>query len=120
MLKTVEVAYKRRSTGPVAHVVVDATGLKIYGEGEWHAYKHGRETRRRWRKIHLAVDSATHDIISAQMSMENVGDNEVLPVLLNPLRRKISQVSADGAYDTRACHQVIKKKGAMATIPPRK
>ena len=48
--KTVEVNYKRRSSGTVAHVVVDATGLKIYGEGEWHAYKHGREKRRRWRK----------------------------------------------------------------------
>lgn len=70
--KTVKVNYKRRSSGTVSHVVVDATGLKIYGEGEWHAYKDGREKRRRWRKLHLAVDSDTHDIISAQMSLESV------------------------------------------------
>lgn len=46
--------------------------------------------------------------------------NEVLPTLLNPLRRKIEQVSADGAYDTRACYALLQKKGAKATIPPRK
>lgn len=118
--KTVEVNYKRRSSGAVAHVVVDATGLKIYGEGEWHAYKHGREKRRRWRKLHLAVDSDTHDIIAAQMSLESVGDNQALPALLNPLRRKINQVSADGAYDTKDCHQLLKQKQTVATIPPRK
>ncbi len=118
--KTVEINYKRRSRGPIAHVVVDATGLKIYGEGEWHAHKHAREKRRRWRKLHVAVDSDTHEVIAAQMSLENVGDNQVLPVLLNPLRRRIGQLSADGAYDTRACHQLLQKKKAKATIPPRK
>lgn len=116
--KTVEVTYKRHSSGKIAHVVVDATGLKINGEGEWHAYKHGREKRRRWRKLHLAVDSDTHDIIAAQMSLESVGDNQVLPALLNPLRRKIRQVSADGAYDTKAFRQLVKKKHAIASIPP--
>lgn len=118
--KTVEIHYKRRSSGTVSHVVVDATGLKIYGEGEWHAYKHGREKRRRWRKLHLAVDSDTHEIISAQMSLESVGDNQVLPALLNPLRRKVKQVSADGAYDTKDCYKLLAKKNAKATIPPRK
>ena len=68
---------------------MDATGLKIYVEGEWHAYKHGRDKRRRWCKLHLAVYSDTHDIIGAQMSLESVGDNQVLPALLNPLRRKV-------------------------------
>ena len=118
--KTVEINYKRRSSGTVSHVVVDATGLKIYGEGEWHAYKHGREKRRRWRKLYLAVDSDTHDIIAAQMSLESVGDNQVLPVLLNPLRRKVNQVSADGAYDTQDSYKLLAKKHAIATIPPRK
>ncbi len=117
--KTVEVQYKRRSSGPIAHVVVDATGLKLYGEGEWHAHKHGREKRRRWRKLHLAVDSDTHEVIAAQMSLESVGDNQALPALLNPLRRKIQQVSADGAYDTKACYKLLANKQAMATIPPR-
>lgn len=118
--KSVEVEYKRRSRGPVAHVVVDATGVKIYGEGEWHSYKHGREKRRHWQKLHLAVDAVSHEVIAAQTSLDTVGDNEVLPHLLNPLRRKIKRVSADGAYDTKACHQLLQDKGVQAVVPPRK
>ena len=117
--KTVEVQYRLPSRGPVAHVVIDATGLKVFGEGEWKMRKHGKEKRRVWRKLHLAIDASTHEVISAVVSLESVGDNEVLPTLLNPLRRKITQVSADGAYDTKACHQVLRKKGIKPTIPPR-
>ncbi|WP_412514269.1 transposase, partial [Shewanella indica] len=65
------------SRGAVAHVVVDATGLKVYGEGEWKMRKHGKEKRRVWRKLHLAIDAATHEIIGAQTSLETVADNEV-------------------------------------------
>ncbi len=117
--KTVEVNYRLPSRGPVAHVVIDATGLKVFGEGEWKMRKHGKEKRRVWRKLHLAIDDSTHEVISAVVSLASVGDNEALPTLLNPLRRKIAQVSADGAYDTKTCHQVLKKKGIKPTIPPR-
>ena len=54
------------------------------------------------------------------LSEQHCADNEVLPTLLNPLRREIEQVSGDGAYDTRDCHALLKKKGIKATIPPRK
>ncbi|WP_028025108.1 IS5 family transposase [Enterovibrio calviensis] len=117
--KTVEVHYRSPSRGPIVHVVIDATGLKVYGEGEWKMRKHGKEKRRVWRKLHLAIDAATHETIAAEVSLDSVGDNEVLPTLLNPLRRKIKQVSADGAYDTKACHCVLKNKGITPTIPPR-
>jgi len=118
--KQVNIQYRLPSQGPVSHLVIDATGLKVYGEGEWKIRKHGKEKRRVWRKLHLAVDAATHAIVAAEVSLETVGDNEVLPTLLNPLRRKIEQVSADGAYDTQECHALLQKKGARATIPPRK
>ncbi len=114
--KTVEVNYRRRSRGPIA---IDSTGLKVFGEGEWKARKHGAEKRRTWRKMHLAVDTDTHEIVRAVVSTVSVGDNEVLPTLLNPLRRKINRVSADGAYDTKACHEVLKRKGIKPAIPPR-
>ncbi|WP_042483451.1 IS5 family transposase [Vibrio diazotrophicus] len=117
--KTVEVQYRLPSRGPIAHVVIDATGLKVFGEGEWKMHKHGKEKRRSWRKLHLAIDASTHEAISAVVSLDSVGDNEALPTLLNPLRRKIAQVSADGAYDTKACHQVLRRKGIKPTIPPR-
>ena len=118
--KQVNIQYRLPSKGPVAHLLIDATGLKVYGEGEWKVRKHGKEKRRVWRKLHLAVDANTHAIVAAEVSLETVGDNEVLPTLLNRLRRKIEQVSADGAYDTKECHALLKKKGAKATIPPRK
>ncbi|WBA16829.1 IS5 family transposase [Salinivibrio proteolyticus] len=117
--KTVEVNYRLPSCGPVAHLVIDATGLKVFGEGEWKMRKHGKEKCGVWRKLHLAIDDSTHEVISAVVSLATVGDNEALPTLLNPLRRKIAQVSADGAYDTKACHQVLRRKGIKPTIPPR-
>ena len=81
----------------------------------------GQKTRRRvWRKLHLAVDPVTHDIVAAEVSLENVHDAEVLPTLLNPLRRKLGRVYADGAYDSKASHRLIARKGATACIPPRK
>ena len=92
----------------------------MFGEGEWKVRKHGAEKRRVWRKLHLAVDPATHDVVAAEVSLENVHDAEVQPTLLNPLRRKLGRVYADGAYDSKASHQLIAGKGATACIPPRK
>lgn len=117
--RVAQIKYKRPSRGQVAHVVIDSTGIKTFGEGEWHVKKHGKQQRRRWRKMHLAVDASSHDVIATEVSLDSVGDNQVLPSLLNPLRRNIKQVSADGAYDTKACYGLIAKKGAKATIPPR-
>lgn len=118
--RTIDVAYRPQSRGPVAHLVIDSTGVKVFGEGEWKVRKHGSEGRRTWRKVHFAVDSESHEVVSAVVSLDSVHDSEALPTLLNPLRRKIEQVSADGAYDTRDCYKVIAKKGAKPTIPPRK
>ncbi|WP_321146018.1 IS5 family transposase [Aeromonas veronii] len=106
--------------GRITDLVINSTGLKVFGEGEWKVRKHGAEKRRVWRKLHLAVDPATHDIVAAEISLENVHDIEVLPTLLNPLRRKLGRVDADGAYDSKASHQLILRKGATACIPPRK
>jgi len=61
--KTVEVDYRLTSNGKAAHLVIDATGLKVFGEGEWKVRKHGAEKRRVWRKLHLAVDAATHQTL---------------------------------------------------------
>ncbi|WP_157939036.1 transposase, partial [Vibrio splendidus] len=63
------------------------------------------------RKLHIAVDTNTHEIIAAELSLSTVTDGEVLPNLLKQTRRSILEVSGDGAYDTRACHAAIKIKG---------
>lgn len=120
--KTVQVRYRNKSKGRIRHIAIDSTGLKVFGEGEWKVKKHGNEKRRSrtWCKLHLAVDIDTHEVISAEVSLVNVGDSEVLPTLLNPLRRKIDSVSGNGAYDTKECHKVLQRKGITPLIPPRK
>ncbi len=118
--RTVKVANRQPVKGHIRGLVIDSTGLKVFGEGEWKVRKHGAEKRRVWRKLHLAVDPVTHDIVAAEVSLENVHDAEVLPTLLNPLRRKLGRVYADGAYDSKASHRLVARKGATACIPPRK
>ncbi|WP_339015987.1 IS5 family transposase [Aeromonas popoffii] len=118
--RTVKVAYRQPSKGKVTNLVIDSTGLKVFGEGEWKARKHGAERRRVWRKLHLAVDPATHDIVAAEVSLENVHDAEALPTLLNPLWRKLGTIYADSAFDSNASHQLIARRGATSGIPPRK
>lgn len=101
------------------HIVVDSTGLKIYGEGEWKVRQHGYSKRRTWRKLHLAVDESSHDIVAVETTANSVIDSEVLPNLLDQVEDPINQVSADGAYDTKGCYAAIQNKDARAAIPPR-
>lgn len=101
------------------HVVVDATGIKVYGEGEWKTRQHGVDKRRTWRKLHLGVDEATGEILVAEVTTNDYRDSEVLGSLLDGISHEVSQVSGDGAYDTFGCHDTIAQRGAMVTIPPR-
>ncbi|EPY7254700.1 IS5 family transposase [Klebsiella pneumoniae] len=109
-----------RLTLRAAQGFIDSTGLKVFGEGEWKVKKHGKERRRIWRKLHLAVDSNTHEIICADLSLNNVTDSEAFPGLIRQTHRKIRAASADGAYDTRLCHDELRRKKISALIPPRK
>lgn len=102
------------------HVVIDATGIKIYGEGEWKTRQHGVSKRRTWRKLHLAVEEATGEILAAEVSLNDKKDSQLLEPLMTAISSEISQVSADGAYDTRECYETIKQRNAKAAIPPRK
>ena len=82
--------------------------------------KHRTDGKRRvWRKLHLAVDTDTHEIIAAELTLSGVTDAEVLPNLLKQTRRTIKEISGDGAYDTRECHRAIRVKKATPLIPPR-
>lgn len=101
------------------HVVVDSTGVKVYGEGEWKVRQHGYSKRRTWRKLHLGVDESTGEILAAVVSTNNVSDDEALSDLLESIEGEIEAVSADGAYDKRKCYDAIAKRGAQAQIPPR-
>jgi hypothetical protein len=106
-------------TGSV-HLVVDSTGIKVYGEGEWKTRQHGVSKRRTWRKLHLGIDEATGEILAGVVTSNNVHDSEVLLDLLEVTDADLEQVSADGAYDTRPCYEAIQEHEAKAGIPPRK
>ncbi|HCE2380015.1 IS5 family transposase [Vibrio parahaemolyticus] len=112
--KQVEVSFKPKTRCAIQHLAIDATGLKVYGEGEWKVKKHGTDGKHRvWRKLHLAVDTSTHEVVAAELSLSNVTDAEVLPNLLKQTRRRIIEISGDGAYDTRDCHDAIRFKRAV-------
>ena len=117
--KSVSIPFKSPTRGEIAHRVIDSTGLKVFGEGEWKVKKHGQEKRRVWRKLHLAVDASTHEVICADLSLNNVTDAEAFPGLIRQTHRKIRVASADGAYDTRWCHDELRRKKIKALIPPR-
>ena len=111
----------RGSQGPL-HLLIDSTGIKVEGEGEWNARKHGGQKRRVWRKIHIGIDEQTLEVRAVEVTSNEVGDAPMLPELLNqiPLDQEIASVTADGAYDTRKCHDAIAERGAAAVIPPRR
>ncbi|KFE33444.1 IS5 family transposase [Thioclava atlantica] len=111
----------RGSEGPL-HLLIDSTGIKVEGEGEWNARKHGGAKRRIWRKVHLGIDEKTLEIRAVEFTSGDIGDAPMLPELLGQIspNQEIGNVTADGAYDTRKCHEAIADRGAYAVIPPRK
>jgi hypothetical protein len=111
----------RGSSGPL-HLLIDSTGIKAEGEGEWNARKHGGPKRRLWRKIHIGIDEETLEIRAVEVTTSSIGDAPMLPDLLNqiPADEDLGSVTADGAFDTRKCHDAIAARNAHAVIPPRK
>lgn len=120
--KSLQVQLAWRASNSALDLLVDSTGIKFLGEGEWKRKKHGAEYRRQWRKVHLGIDANTLEIRAIEVTDNSVGDAPMLPELLSqiPPDEALASVSADGAYDTKACHAVIVQRGAQAVIPPRK
>jgi IS5 family transposase len=115
-----EIVLPRLRRGESAHVVVDSTGVKVFGEGEWKVRQHGYSRRRTWRKLHLGVDEASGEIVAAVVATNNFTDGQVLPDLLEQIDDEIRQVSGDKGYDKRDCYKAIGARKARAAIPPRK
>ena len=109
------------STG-LLNLLIDSTGIKVEGEGQWNARNHGGSKRRVWRKIHLGIDEDTQEGRPVEITGNYISDAPVLPDLLGqiPPDQKTGSVTADGAYDTRKCHDTIADRGAHAVIPPSK
>ena len=107
--------------GPM-HLVIDSTGLKLFGQGEWDAEKHGR-ARRSWRKLHLAVDAETGEIVASVLTDSSADDPGEAPALLGQVEGEIASVTADGAYDGEPVYQAIAghqpDPAPDVVIPPR-
>ncbi len=113
---SVEVKGTARQEGK--YIVIDSTGVKVYGEGEWKVRQHGWGKHRTWRKIHLAVDESTGEIESCAMTTNSVDDAAMVEPLLKQIDGKIKKIAADGAYDKKKVYQELSKRKIKPIIPP--
>jgi len=119
----VEVGLPVKHSAKPRHLVVDSTGLKVYGEGEWKVRAHGVSKRRTWRKLHLCIDAATGEIMVAAASENSVSDCAMFPEMLRAVadEEEIEQISADGSYDRRKVYAALNQRAVKrAAIPPRR
>lgn len=99
-------------------VVFDSTGLKVYGEGEWKVRTHGVSKRRTWRKLHLAIDPSTGEVLIAELTDNSKGDAQVAEGMMKQVNGNVRRVYGDGAYDSHGMREKIAAKGAKPKIPP--
>jgi hypothetical protein len=102
----------------ISHLVIDSSGLKVYGEGEWKVRVHGADKRRTWRKLHISMDAETYQVTAALLTDKDALDPTTLPALLKQTEAEIRAVCADGADDFEQCYRAIKESAATALIPP--
>lgn len=102
-------------------IAFDSTGVNVYGTSGWHQRKHGKDNlykkRDQWKKIHLALDLDTMQIVSVTYTDSNVNDCEVVKELCDGIKGNVTSVRADGAYDTEEFYRIIHDWGAKAMIP---
>ncbi|GAA4470613.1 IS5 family transposase [Nibrella saemangeumensis] len=101
------------------YLVVDSTGVKMYGEGEWKVRQHGSSKRRSWRKVHIAYDEATNQVLAIALTSSDVDDASMLQPLLEELTIPVNRVAADGAYDQKKVYAYLQQQQIQAIIPPR-
>ena len=110
----------RASSGPL-HLIVDSTGLKLRGAGEWLIEKHGISRRRAWRKLHIGIDASNGEIVASDLTDKDIDDAAHLEPLLDRLSQAPASFTGDGAYDRNAIGELLAKRNpdAIILIPPR-
>ena len=108
------------SGGPV-HLLVDSTGLRLCGPGEWLIEKHGTRRRRSWRKLHIGVDAETGQILASELTTSDVDDGSQVEPLLDQITAPLASFIGDGAYDQTGIYDTIAKRDpdADVIVPPR-
>jgi hypothetical protein len=107
--------------GEPVHLLVDSTGLKLCGKGEWLLEKHGTATRRSWRMLHLGVDAGSGRIVASTLTPKEVDDTSQVDPLLDQAAGSMASLTADGAYDQDRVYAGVAKRHpeAAAVVPPR-
>jgi len=109
----------RGSDGPI-DIVIDSTGLKVYGEGEWKVKIHGKSKRRAWRKLHLGVNPRTGEVEAEELTEAYADDAKQVKGLLAQIDQEIDRAAFDGAYDEHAIHALLQERGTQGLIPTSK
>jgi hypothetical protein len=119
--KTLELPPLRRTGSGPLHLLVDSTGLKLGGAGEWLVEKHGTSRRRSWRKLHIGVDGDSGEIVAVEVTRKDIDDAAVVDTLLDQIANLITSFTADGAYDQDQVSQVVAERhpDAAIIVPPR-
>ena len=114
-----------QNTSDGVHVVVDSTGAKVFGEGEWKVRQHGWSKRRTWRKLHIALNEATGEILAETLTTNGMDDASQVDPLLAQVQQEIEAFGADGAYDKEKVYKALKyppnqEVPIQPIIPPRR
>ena len=119
--KTLKVKLPKQSEGSL-NVVMDSTGLKVYGEGEWKVRKHGYSKHRTWRKLHLGGNPDNGEILAVRLTGNNISDDAVVKEMLTQIEQALLSCAADGAYDKRKVYEALNEHSPEVDIliPPRK
>lgn len=99
------------------HIVIDSTGLKVYGEGEWKVKIHGKSKRRAWRKLHLGVNPFTREVEAEELTEAFADDAKQVEGLLAQIDQEIDCAACDGAYDEHKIHALLQERGARGSFP---
>lgn len=113
-----KVSLSAGAKGEVTDIVVDSTGLKVYGEGEWKVRKHGAGKHRTWMKLHIAANSESQQIEAVTLTTNAVADADEVEALLGQIEAPVRNFYGDGAYDKDKVRKLLYKKSIKQIIPP--
>jgi hypothetical protein len=116
--KALKVDLGIKSTGVPRHILIDSTGVQILGEGEWKRLKHGESRCQVWKKLHIALDADSLDIVALSVTDSVRLDCNYLPGLIKQIKDPIKQITGDGAYDKQNCYETALGRGAKPVFPP--
>ena len=116
--KGLKVNLNIKSTSQARHILIDSTGVQVVGEGEWKRLKHGESRCQVWKKLHIALDADSLDILALDVTDSVRLDGNYLPGLVNQIDGPIGQITGDGAYDKQNCYETALERGAKPVFPP--